>query len=107
MQFHGSGAPLNRDDTGSGRASEGAALQDKDATQPTAADEEFAMNEPKDTAEASTGSSGSGSGVVNPPGFDATAATDPEGGRFSDGGATPPSPGLPSSGSPVQGFSQD
>jgi hypothetical protein len=70
------------------------------------------MKEPKDTAEASTSSAGSsgsssGSGVVTPPGFDASAATDPEGGRSSAGGAFPPFPGLPSSGSPVKGFSQD
>jgi hypothetical protein len=103
LQFHGSGAPLNPEDTGSaaGRASEGgAAAQDKDATQPTAADEEFAINEPKDTAEASSG------GAVNPPGFDSSAATDPEGGAFSGGGVGA-SPGLPSTGAPVKGFSQD
>jgi hypothetical protein len=103
LQYHGSGAPLNPEDTGAGRASESTA--DKDASQPA--------SETKNTPEAGSGSSGSGN-AVNPPGFDDTAARDPEGGSFSGGdggggetGISNPSPGLPSTGSPVRGFSQD
>ncbi|WIA11518.1 hypothetical protein OEZ85_011631 [Tetradesmus obliquus] len=95
-QFHGSGAPLNPDETAATRASEGTGAPDNNASQ--------AASEAKDASQARGSGSSSGS-AVNPPGFDATAATDPEGGSFSPAGDT--APGLPSTGSPVQGFSQE